>query len=83
MQSKLLKTERIIFKIIGASTANKRIRLMNNEQRKLLNELSLVTKDRYEQQLLKYFDFAGWARNIIEGRQKKPEFSKTPTISAD
>jgi hypothetical protein len=83
MQSKLLKTERIIFKIIGASTANKRIRLMNNEQRKLLNELSLVTKDRYEQQLLKYFDFAGWARNIIEGRQKKPEFSKTPTKSAD
>ena len=73
MQSKLLKTEKILFKIMGATAANKRLLLMNNEQKKILNELVLVTNDRYEQQLLKYFDFAGWTSAIIMGKQKRTE----------
>jgi hypothetical protein len=72
-QIKLLKTEKILFKVLTSSTANKRLRLMNNERRKILNELELIIKDRYEQQLLKYFDFAKWVGNIVEVKNKKIE----------
>ena len=65
-QVKLLKTERLLFKVLMSSTANGRLRLMKNEQRKIDNELDLVIKDRYELQLLKYFDFARWTQLKIE-----------------
>jgi len=70
-QSKLFKIEKLIFKIFGSTTANKRIRLMNNEQRKIANELKIVANDRYEQQFLKYFDFAGWALHHINEKNKQ------------
>jgi hypothetical protein len=72
-QMKLLKTEKILFKVITSSAANKRLRLMNNERRKIIHDLELIVKDRYEQQLLKYFDFAEWTRNLVEGKHKKKE----------
>lgn len=68
-----MKTEKLIFKILGSSSANKRLRLMNNQQRKIITELDSVVKDRYEQQLLKYFDFAGWIRSLLEGKTRKTE----------
>jgi hypothetical protein len=70
-QSRSLKTERLLFKIISSSTGNKRIRLLPAAQRKILNELQTVKKDRYEQQLLRYFDFSEWARKLLEGRGNK------------
>ena len=46
---------------------------MNPELRKIVKELEHIITDRYEQQLLKYFDFAGWMRNILEGKTRKTE----------
>ena len=68
-QGRLLRTEKLLFKILMSSTVNGRLRLMKNEQRKIANELGLVIKDRYELQLLKYFDFAGWTQLRIEGQK--------------
>jgi hypothetical protein len=70
-QSKLFKTERLIFKIFSATAANKRLRLMNNEQRRIANELKNVANDRYEQQFLKYFEFVGWAMGLITAKNKQ------------
>src|SRR5215203_1064267 len=53
-QGRLLRTEKLLFKILMSSTVNGRLRLMKNEQRKIANELGHVIKDRYELQLLKY-----------------------------
>ena len=68
-QGRLLRTEKLLFKILMSSTVNGRLRLMKNEQRKIANELGLVIKDRYELQLLKYFDFAGWTQLRIDGQK--------------
>jgi len=68
-QAKLLRTEKLLFKVLMSSTAHGRLRLMKNEKRKITNELDLVIKDRYELQLLKYFDFARWTRFKIEGQK--------------
>ena len=68
-QARLLRTEKLLFKVLLSSTAHGRLRLMKNEQRKITNELDLVVKDRYELQLLKYFDFAGWTRLKIEAQR--------------
>jgi len=68
-QARLLRTEKLLFKVLMSSTSNGRLRLMKNEQRKITNELGVVIKDRYELQLLKYFDFADWTRIRID-RQK-------------
>jgi len=65
IQSKLMKIEKLVFKIMEVSSANKRLLIMPNEKRKALKELDAVVKDRYEQQLLKYFDLAGWVRGIV------------------
>jgi len=65
IQSKLMKIEKLIFKVAGGPSTSKRSLLTANEQRKVLKELDAVAKDRYEQQLLKYFDLAGWVRSIF------------------
>jgi hypothetical protein len=64
IRAKLLRTEKLIFKVIAATTANKRLQLTPTERRRIINELEIIAKDPYEMQLLKYFDFAGWIRNI-------------------
>jgi hypothetical protein len=64
--AKLLKTEKLIFKIITSSAPNKRLLLMTNEKKKIVSELAGITNDKYERQLLKYFDFTGWLSNILE-----------------
>ena len=70
IQSRLLKIEKLVFKIATASPAGKRMLLMPTLQKKMAKELYLVTRDRYEQQLLKYFDFAGWIGEVM-GRRRK------------
>ncbi len=71
--SKLLKIERIIFRIISSSAGNKRLLLMQNEKRKMLLHLEDIKKDKYEQQLLKYFDFADWVMNILQLKTNRLE----------
>jgi hypothetical protein len=64
--AKLQKTEKLIFRIITSSAPNKRLQLMANEKKKILSELDGITNDKYERQLLKYFDFTGWITQIIQ-----------------
>lgn len=67
LQSKLLRTEKLIFKIIGSSSVNKRLQFMPAQKRKIMNELADIMEDRYEKQLLKYFDFTKWIKNMDRG----------------
>ena len=69
-QAKLLKTEKLLFKVLISTTANGRLRLMKNEQRKIKIELDLLAKDRYELQLLKYFNFALWTGVKIDAQKR-------------
>jgi hypothetical protein len=48
------------------SSANKRFLLLPAGQKKFLKELDAVVKDKYEQQLLKFFDLAGWLQRTVE-----------------
>lgn len=66
IQSKLLKTEKILLKAIATATLNKRLRLLNAERKKIIQEADSIGHDRYEQQLSKYFEFAGWVRRVVE-----------------
>ena len=63
MQAKLLSVEKLFFKIIGSTSAQKRQWLLPAGQRKLAKELEAIAKDRYEQQLLKYFNLANWIQS--------------------
>jgi hypothetical protein len=60
MQSKLLKTEKLLLKVIAAFSINKRFSPVTGEHKKILNEINKIGEDRYEQQLSKYFDFPAW-----------------------
>ncbi|MBS1565955.1 MAG: hypothetical protein JST39_16315, partial [Bacteroidetes bacterium] len=75
MQSKLLKAEKLFFKITGSSASQQRQLLLPAGQRKLKKELDEIAKDRYEQQLLKYFNLAGWLQAVAEGRVKKEKIT--------
>ena len=76
MQSKLLKTERIFLKIFTSLSANNRLCLVDKERQKIINQLDELVNNRYEQQLLKYFDFAHWIRTLIDGKSRKSETVK-------
>ena len=71
MPSKLLKVEKLFFKIIGSSSVQKRQLLLSAGRRKMATALDDIAKDRYEQQLQKYFNLAGWIQSVAEGRTKK------------
>jgi hypothetical protein len=77
IQSRSLKIEKLLFKIISSSSVNKRVRLAPVTERKILKELENIKEDRYEQQLLRYFDFSVWAKNLIGGKGKKATFART------
>ncbi|MES1249741.1 MAG: hypothetical protein ABUL46_03610, partial [Chitinophaga rupis] len=66
IQSKLMKIEKLVFKVMDLSSANKRFLLLPAGQKKFLRELDAVVKDKYEQQLLKFFDLAGWIQRTVE-----------------
>jgi hypothetical protein len=77
VQSRSLKIEKLLFKIISSPSVNKRIRLAPIAERKILQELENIKEDRYEQQLLRYFDFSVWAKNLIGAKGKKTTFERT------
>lgn len=71
IQSKLLKVEKLFFRTIGGNSPQKRRQLLPAGRRKLTKELDDIANDRYEQQLLKYFNLAGWILSVTEGQTKK------------
>jgi len=73
IQSRSLKIERLLFKIISSSTLNRRISLMPATQTKVFKELENIRKDRYELELLSYFDFSEWAMNLIANKRIKKD----------
>ncbi len=63
--SKTMKIERLVFRIVGAGPANRRLQGLPASQRKWQADLDAIAGDKYEQQLLQYFDLVGWARNKL------------------
>ena len=59
-QNKLLRTETIILKFIENLPIQKVRKHVRPDYVKLAEQISLLKKDKYENQLLKYFDFTGW-----------------------
>jgi hypothetical protein len=68
-QTKLMKIEKLIFPLMEAGPANRRL-LLPAGQRKFLAALEAVTADKYEQQLLRFFDLAAWARNLASTQSR-------------
>ncbi|MBS1662195.1 MAG: hypothetical protein JST68_14215 [Bacteroidetes bacterium] len=64
-QSRLTKIEKLIFRLVEASPAARRQLCLPSGNRKVVADLDAVTKDRYEQQLLRYIDLAGWVKNRL------------------
>lgn len=57
---KLLRSEILILKIIDLFPDRKKNKRTAAQQTKMTKEISLLKTDRYENQLLKYFDFTEW-----------------------
>jgi hypothetical protein len=80
-QNKLLKSEKLILKYIEL-LCNNRIKINPADYKKIATDLMLLEKDKYENQLLKYFDFANWiSQYSVDKKQKqsgklKPLFNK-------
>jgi hypothetical protein len=64
-QTKLMKIEKLVFRVIEASPSDRRRLSLAAGQRKVLADLETVAKDKYEQQLLRYFDLAEWVRTHL------------------
>ncbi|HVW60942.1 MAG TPA: hypothetical protein VHC48_12925 [Puia sp.] len=64
-QSKLMKIEKLVFRIVEAGPSHRRLLSLPAGQRKVLAELDEAAKDKYQQQLLRYIDLAGWVRDLI------------------
>ncbi len=58
----LLQSENLLFKFIAANPAHSQKRLPEKTVRLFERELSQVTVDKYENHLLKYFDYLAWIR---------------------
>ncbi|HVV04876.1 MAG TPA: hypothetical protein VHC96_11680 [Puia sp.] len=61
----LLGIESLLIKFITTQPNKIRKRLPDNEHRQFLRRIDSISQDKYERQLLKYFDFAGWLRKKI------------------
>ncbi len=57
----LLKTELLVFKLMQLKPANRKVAANAKQLSRLLEQVDELRHDRYEQQLLRYFDFLGWA----------------------
>jgi len=64
-QTKLMKIEKLVFRMIEATPADHRRLSLPAGQRKLLADLDTLSRDKYEQQLLRYFDLAEWLRTHL------------------
>lgn len=63
--TKLMKTEKLVFRIVGANPSHRRLLSLPAGQRKVQADLDAIAADKYEQQLLRYFDLVAWARGVI------------------
>jgi hypothetical protein len=59
-QQLLLGIERLLIRFIAAWPDKMRRRIPDNERTQFLRKLEPISQNKYERQLLKYFDFAGW-----------------------
>ncbi len=55
-----LRSEKLLLKFLSTWPQEKRKRIPDNQYKKLKTEIAAITPDRYERQLLKYFDFCEW-----------------------
>ncbi len=61
-KQQLLRSEQLLFRFIKICPDGRRKKLPELQRKKLLRESEAVQHDRYERQLLKYFDLTGWIR---------------------
>ncbi|HEY4060737.1 MAG TPA: hypothetical protein VGM30_02495 [Puia sp.] len=59
-QHRILRSEKLLLKFIQLRQDRKRSKLPDLQYRKLLKEMHTIAGDRYEKQLLKYFDLMEW-----------------------
>ncbi|HEY4289240.1 MAG TPA: hypothetical protein VGN00_19195 [Puia sp.] len=64
-QSKVMKIEKLLFRIVEANPSNRRLLSLPAGQRKVQADLAAIAADKYEQQLLRYFDLVGWVRGVL------------------
>lgn len=62
-KQKLLKTEKLVFKVIKLNPDFNQVRKNELLWIKLVPALKSIDNDKYEMQLLKYFDFVEWVEN--------------------
>jgi hypothetical protein len=62
-----LNIESLLIRFITVQPNKMRKRTPDNERRQLLRKIDSIEQDKYERQLLKYFDFSGWLRARIGG----------------
>ena len=65
--------EKLLLKIMSAASINKRVLLMSSEQKKIKNEINNIREDRYEKQLLKYYDFGTRMSLFLESKNLSVE----------
>ncbi|HEY4209794.1 MAG TPA: hypothetical protein VGM31_23370 [Puia sp.] len=64
-QTKLMKIEKIILRLVEATPSHRRMLSLPAGQRKMRADLEAVAKDKYQQQLLRYIDLSGWVERIL------------------
>lgn len=69
MNMKLLQAEKCVFRVVTKMSAG-RSSMLPVEKKKIIRAIDELAKDKYEQQLLKYFDIAAWSLKAIEGRNE-------------
>lgn len=62
---KLLKTEKLLFKVIQLNPGSKTSKIKEPDSNKLVNMANEIQHDKYEMQLLKYFNYGQWVKSVI------------------
>jgi hypothetical protein len=65
LKSKLMRTEKIIFKVIKLHPCMNNLKKNKQLWLKIEPDAAAIQKDKYEMQLQKYFDFIGWIKNKL------------------
>jgi hypothetical protein len=61
----LLGTEKLLLRHVSAWPDHRRRSVPQAQRERTLRELESIRSDRYEKQILKYFDFAGWVQRRL------------------
>ncbi|MBS1607130.1 MAG: hypothetical protein JST42_31055 [Bacteroidetes bacterium] len=65
-QSRLMNIEKLLFRIVEASPSGRRLLSLPAGQRRMQSDLAAIAADKYQQQLLRYFDLIAWARGNVQ-----------------